>query len=318
MTTDISLIKDMVLIKVTVRAYLGTVRSDKAARDAENTSGAEMGSVDASVKNLAEEYAGPIRHARSVIRKFWYENTLPWLDGGYRIVPASEYQKLMDGIAKLVSSVWERPVQKLLDNYDQVRVDAQARLGGLFDEQRFPNRENLADKFDVDVFRSSVQNPGDIRINGLMGDAIEEIQKEVSDKYAVQIKGAVDQVVDTIRATMISVAERMDRPGKGAKYKGLWGTVQRLVDTLPALNITGNEEISKAIDGMREEIAGVDLTEIREKTATREQVKSAALRIEKGLTASGKPSVAETAITKSGIGVTVGQTTSGDLGNMFK
>jgi len=318
MTKDMTLIEDMVLLKVSVRAWLGTVKNDKAARDAEESSGADVGTVDATVKSLAEDYAGPIRHARSIIRAYWYGRTIPWLDGGYRIVAATEYQSLMDGLADLIQKHWEGPVNKLLSEYDQAREAARSALGELFSPEKFPSKDDMAEMYDVDIFRTSVQNPQDIRISGMSEEEIQKISDDLKSKYETQINNAVQMVMDRIRIALRDVAQRMEKEPKGTKYKGLWDNLNGLVDTLPGLNITENAEIDRAIQRIKKEISSVSVDDLRDNAKVRKAVKKAALSITGEM--DGKKGKDPTkAIKKSGVNVSTGSSSvSEDMGKMFK
>jgi len=288
MTHNISVVEDMVLVKLKISAWLGSVRMKKAEETVESKHGAEAGTVDVKVKQLAKEYQAPIQHGMNVLRQYWYEHTLPWEDGGWRICPSEKYPKLMAEVAKMRKELWEPPVNRLLDNIDQVRKEAKKRLGDLFDERRFPTSENLADKYDVEITTTSVQRVGDIRIDGLAEEAMREIKNEVAQRYDAQVKKAMSEVIGRMREVINSVIERMDKNPKGTKYKGLWDQVKRMVEVLPQLNITNDKKITKIIDQVKAEIASVSTIALRESDQVRQDVKKKAKGIMADLDGFGK------------------------------
>lgn len=77
-----------------------------------------------------------IHRKTTLIRTKYYESTLPWGIDGTRMLPTANYLSFMSDFRK-EKGEWEQLVQEFLDEYDQMKLDAQrtpwlpVRPGGL-------------------------------------------------------------------------------------------------------------------------------------------------------------------------------------------
>jgi hypothetical protein len=275
-TTQI--IEDLVLVKLTISAWFGKVHSRKAETELEDTHNAAVGSVDVRVRHLADVYSKPIQSAVGNMRRYWYDHTLPWEDGGWRVVGCSKYAEVMEEIAKMKRDMFEPPVEKLLGDYDKVREEARVRLNGLWDGDKFPHPAKLTSMFSVEMKQTAITNPGDIRFRGLGSDEVDAIKASVERDISAKIEGAVKSIIERLRDAVSDVSARMNRDPKNerVKYRGLWRTLKSLCETVPGLNITNNPQINSIVKKIDENIASANPETLRDSRQKRESLRKAA------------------------------------------
>jgi len=72
-----------------------------------------------------------IHKKTTLIRAKYYDNTLPWGMDGTMMLPTANYLNFMSEFRK-ERGEWNALVQEFLDNYDQMKLDAQRILGSLY------------------------------------------------------------------------------------------------------------------------------------------------------------------------------------------
>jgi hypothetical protein len=95
---------------------------------------------------LAKEVLQKIQKADSAARTFHYENTLPWSDNGDRLLPSENFLTYVEEMQRLKNDR-ERAVNDFLNDYDAVVEDAKIRLNGMFEQNDYPNKHEVARKF---------------------------------------------------------------------------------------------------------------------------------------------------------------------------
>lgn len=78
-----------------------------------------------------------IHKKTTLIRTKYYENTLPWGMDGTMMLPTANYLSFMSEF-RSEKGDWYSLVQDFLNDYDQMKVDAQRILGSLYDHADYP------------------------------------------------------------------------------------------------------------------------------------------------------------------------------------
>ena len=96
---------------------------------------------------LPKEAMATLSQLRSSIRSEFYRRTLPWQDGGIRILSTGGYMDFTEFMRK-AQAQWDPAVQYFVDNWDSYVADAQVKRNGLFRAEQYPTKEQVRKRFD--------------------------------------------------------------------------------------------------------------------------------------------------------------------------
>lgn len=251
------LITSLVAVKLSVSEWTGRHRNRTLEVEAESAHNAKD-AVSVWQRQLGEAYRKPISTAVSRLRDHFYSRTLPWEDGGWRVVPVKEYLPVVDGFGKLFDE-FNAAVEHLCNNWDAAYADAQQRLNGLFDPSKFPDRFEIREKYHASINQRPLLNADDARIVGLDEAVQNKIRRDLAEQYAAQIDGTVADLTQRIREVLEDASERLaTTPEKGARFAGLIRKAGRVADEVRRLNITDDPGLALAAESLGEVFNGLD------------------------------------------------------------
>ena len=201
---------------------------------------------------LPKSAMADIQKKANAIRTGFNERTLPWLDGGQRVLAAETYQAHADWFRKEKDG-FEEAVSDFLKAYpDHVR-DAEKRLGGMFSAADYPSEEEIAKKFGIEMRTMAAPDTQDMRI--AISDAqADTIRADVERTMQEATTRAVSDVYRRVRDVCERMVDRLNayQPAKGKGERAqntfrdsLVENVRDLIKVMPALNITGDPELEK-------------------------------------------------------------------------
>lgn len=281
-----SIIGSLVAVKMTPRGLGGNVAAVQISRDAETSHGAETGTVDSSISYLPPDIRHKIGTATSQLRTAWNTATLPWEDGGWRVVSSAGFMPLLDKIAPLKDARQRIIDDDLLKIYDEVRSASKKRLNGLFRDEDFPSKEVLARKFGVDIGSKAIQAASDIRIAGLSESAAEMIRKSVENQLREQIFLAITEVGCRLKGLVGNMLDKVTREKQdGVQYKGVQQQAIEVCESLKGLNITGDAKLAAMIDNVKKSVTQFSGDTLRSSVIARVAAKSKAMKLSDELNA---------------------------------
>ena len=189
---------------------------------------------------IAQDAIQEVSKAANAARSFHYENTLPWTDEGYRLLPSKNFDFYSAEMRKL-KAVFERAVEKFSSNYNALVDDARVRLNGLFNQTDYPL--NIRSKFDFETAISPVPSKSDFRVD--VGN--EETAKIRADIEIRTKNAAADAHRDLYRRlaeTVNHIADRL-RDEKAVFRDSLVNNLIKLCELIPRLNINSDPELEK-------------------------------------------------------------------------
>jgi hypothetical protein len=221
-------------------------------------------------------------------RMYFYHNTLPWSDGGTRLLPT----KLIFEVTSELEArqlQFESYVNHLINNYT-VKVSAQAfKQGQLFNRDEYPNADEIRRKFSFKYILYPVPTVGDFRV---------DVQKDTASFLKEQYKkGAEDRVATMLRdpwerayEKLTHIRERMEvmlsyEPGvdalgippDGRKAPKLFQSVidsaAELGNLLDKLNITNDPQLSDCAARIRRAMSNLDVKVLRSDRTQQETLK---------------------------------------------
>lgn len=262
----------LVQVKVAIAKWGDRYRNKAVERETEAQRGTYKAHAVTTIL-LGEAFRSPITTAESRIRDWVYNNTLPWEDGGWRVVPAKHYIEFVDGCNQRIRE-FNEAVENLVQRWDEAFKDAQDRIGADFDEAKFPDRFVIRSAYSAELQQRPCPPPDDYRIDGIA----EAEASRIAESYKSQVDAALKGTVEDLTARMTKVLEDAGKrlattPEKGSKFAGLIEQGKRVADEVRRLNITGDARLDAAADKLATAFFdGLSTHDLKDNDAIREAV----------------------------------------------
>jgi hypothetical protein len=192
-----------------------------------------------------------IKKKATAIRAKFYENTLPWGVKGIQILPSANYLAFMQDFRKEKAD-YERLVRQFVPAYPQMVLDAQRFLGQAYKADDYPDINQIADKFAIDMQIMPVPTD-DFRVN-IADEELARIHNEVQARVKQAGQEAMREVWQRLYDAVTHMAERLaklDEPGTRF-HESTLEHVTSLCALLPRLNVLDDPNL----EAMRQEVEG--------------------------------------------------------------
>jgi hypothetical protein len=221
-----------------------------------------------SKRLIAKDALDAIRGIAIQARHHHYENTLPWLDDGARILPAGNYFDYMAAQRDLQHK-FEAAVADFVSVYPQLVSHAKASLNGLFVPEDYPTHQDIGGKFAFDVSMTPMPDADDFRVN--LGDAEQSrIRADIQSRVNGAVEGAMSDLWTRIHDNVKRMAERLrayevDADGKviSTFRDSLVTNMRELCEMLPKLNFASSNSLEEMRGRLAAELCEFDAPVLR-------------------------------------------------------
>jgi hypothetical protein len=228
-------------------------------------------------KNLMEgsTLRNDIANLATACRAWHLARTLPWTDGGQRLLPTSlflDYKTEMNTFKALFDS----KVDEFIDKYPALVQTAQNYLGNLFNPDDYPSADEVRSKFGFRLTFSPVPEAGDFRLD-VPASALAELSQQYEENFKTRMAEAMREPWDKLRKTLVAMTEKLtDKEGDDKKryHETLIGNIQEMCSMLTHLNITKDPKLEEARREVERMLAGTSIDLIRESAMARATTKS--------------------------------------------
>ena len=266
--TDKALIVRLAVSQWTSRVFDKKLTDETAAANA-----IESGRVRAMKALVAKEAISKITAAASAIRLYTYKMSLPWDDGGGRLLPADlvltyrkEYREMKDR--------FDSAVAEFIDGYPAYVDDARRALNGAFNERQYPTVERLKSKYKVTVVMEPLPLSSDFRVD-INSAELSAIKKELETASKEREANLVNDLYERLYKVVKHAADTLSDPEKTFR-DSLVENIIELTNFLPALNVTGNKHFEALRKGIVKELASAEPDTLRKDPETRKNVAESA------------------------------------------
>lgn len=261
---------DLILIRLRLSNWGGTRINREEGRKVAASSNADEEAVAVVVRALSKNDRKALDFNSHMLRHSVHFYSLPWEDGGWRVLRAAKLREMEQRIEKLRAER-EELIAHFVRDYDVIKDAAKKRLGKLWEEDRFPPREELPDRFAVRVLYRPVVSSEDIRISG-DEETVEHIRKQVTEQQESALKEATGVMLGELKEMTAKLVDRVrDRDQKRARYASICKSIEKTCAALDNLNLTGDKKIADAIEAVRN-LAKADPKHLRESGRARGKV----------------------------------------------
>jgi hypothetical protein len=240
---------------------------------------------------VSEEATETISSLTADARHYHLRHTLPWLDGGTRILPSTLYMDYAKEMQERRQK-FDEAVRTFIKGYPDFVADAKKRMNGMFDEADYPRAEQLDAYFSFIVKVLPCPDAGDFRCE-LDKDTLAGLKSEAKNNIQDLYEGAVRSVAERVLEVVGHMAGRLKdyKPASGKKKAenffrdSLVGNVRELVTLLPAFNMGDDAKFGAIIKAVEKDLCKVEAEDLRNDDQIRERTRIAAEKVLKSVNA---------------------------------
>jgi hypothetical protein len=265
---EVSRITDRAVLVNIAIGMPGVVRTDKALTGkihADYSMDKEAGQYKKLrfPPNALKEIQSLATEARS---NFHYDQTLPWSDEGYRILPAV---KILDYLRKIgeYKARFEELVTKFGENYQSFVDWAKEKHNGSFDPSEYPGAEIEKQKFYFRINTVPIPSGADFRIQ-METDALKEMVASVDERVKQAVENARVDLWKRLEQPVKSLVERMEYANNPANranlHKSMFTNIKAICDAIPSLNITEDKNLETLKDEIEKTLCSIDVETLKD------------------------------------------------------
>ena len=276
---NVGLSSKAMLVNLNICGWSGKKTDKNVTRKVHSDYGASEDSGRYNKSLVAKSALETIKKAVNEARTFHYEQTLPWLNNGYRILPVTNFDHYTAQMREL-NSKWETAVKDFIGNYESFVEQARYDLNGMFNEKDYPASYEISRKFKFDTDIQPLPDADDFRCQ-ITDTEIKRIKAAIEGKAQAAAETAKKDLFDRLFKVTQKIAETLPAFDNGEVKRfsdTLITNVERLVDLLPRLNIDENPEIEKLRQTVKSKLI-VDPQQLRESKKMRKDLAADAEQI---------------------------------------
>lgn len=274
--TDRAMLITLTISTWTARKYDRAVSDDVAAT---NGMANDMGRYH---KRLVGDNAASIelKTISTAAREFHYTYTLPWSTEGARILPVAAYMTYIEKMRDY-KQAFDEAVDKFVSDYPTLKEHAKHLLGKLYKDEDYPL--TIADRFKFHYAILPLPDAGDFRVH-LTQEEIEAIKEQITDEVNAATAKAMRDVWQRFYEAMTHMVDRLSKPDAVFR-NSLFENVQELCTLLPALNLTGDKELTQLGQDIATTVLSWSPDDVRGSASDRQAVAQHAAAIQKKIAA---------------------------------
>lgn len=280
-TIDISQVHSRVML-VELRVSQWSARKiDKKAADQV----AQQNNLDSRTgtyyKSLIEGAAlEDIKRLVTKARTAHWRRTLPWSDAGPRVLSNLAYIDYMQEMANY-GLQFDKLVGTFIAEYPLLRQEASRLLGGLFNDDDYPDLQRVADKFSFSTNVMPLPMGDDFRCD-IGVDEVQRIRQEIEATTTASVQSAVRDAYERVSKVVEAYIDRL--AGTETIFRdSLVENARDLAEVLPALNVTNDPRLAAIASTLKDKLCAHDPDVLRHNQTTRREAFDAAMGINKDL-----------------------------------
>lgn len=270
-----SISSSAMLVELSISSWSGRKLDKTASKEITAQKNAAVGIANVNKKLLGDcaELDAVLKFAGNV-RNSHYAMTMPWSDTGLRLLPTASFFDYEHQITTLRNE-FTKLVETFLTAYEWEIIQAQTKLGDMFNRDEYPTTDSLRAKFRFSVNYIPLAEAGDFRLD-VGNEASEVLAEKYQAYYATQLENALSDVWSRVHDALSKMSERLDYSDKDTKKvfrDSLVDNVIDLLDLLDVCNVTANTDMTTMRMQLEDTLRGVTPDGLREDEYLRLQTK---------------------------------------------
>ena len=208
-----------------------------------------------------------VRGALNALRRFIDAYTSPWLHRGVRVLSVEVLAEFRKNLQRLELDL-ATAVQKMINNFEGLRQEAQERLGDLYDESKYPDKEKLQNAFKLSMHYLPMPVASATTLMGLSDEQVEEFK--VSFK-----RDSAEAYNNAHRETWMSAKNQIEKlintltDNKRAMRRDVLDKLCDRLSEISRLSLVNDPEFDVLVTCIQEVLSKVDPAGIKKDDAER-------------------------------------------------
>lgn len=207
------------------------------------------------------------------LRRIHHELTLPWMDGGLRILPSArfmEYTKKM----RQYGGEYNEAIEAL--DWESIKRRAKKRLGKITNHQ-LPTASAVKAQMQYELQIFPIPTASDFRVQ-MNNDEVDTIKQDIAKSVESMTEKAMSSVWEKLTELIGKVEATMGQSGK--KFKNsLIGNLRDFCELIPKLNLTDDNSLEELRKVAVSKLAHLRPDALREDNAARKKAHKSAKEI---------------------------------------
>lgn len=221
-------------------------------------------------KSLAAKDAlAEVKSIVSAARDFHKENTRPWSDDGPRILPSKNYM-FYTGKMREFHNKFDEAADRLAENYAVLKEEARLMLGGLYNDDDYPDVNKIRAKYTFQVQVSPIPTANDFRVTQITDEDIASIQEQITNRLEEANKVLMKDLWERLYTVVEKAFEAFNDPNAIFRDSKI-DNIQETVEILRRLNMDDDPQLERMCKLAEEKICTLDATELRKEPAARKE-----------------------------------------------
>jgi hypothetical protein len=280
MITDLT--KKAILAKLTVHTYAFRERDDERIKELAEKYHVDPRLLDLKKTTMMKEFTKRLDTIISSIRPSFNDCTLPWKDGGFRLLNVNLFNKLEKTLRDKNEELKEA-LETFLKSYTEFINQTKINLGDMSNNIEYPSVNFLRDRYKFEISYDPLSTTNDFRIEA-GNDIINEIKKNCEDNSNKSIKNAMSEAWDRTTSVIERLYERLSAEDvestrkNGEAYmrkpricESLVSNIKELIELLPSFNITNDPKLESVRQEMESKFAHINLEDIKDDESYRKE-----------------------------------------------
>ena len=254
---------------------------EKQRRDVEDRNGAKRHTsmVKKRVLGSALDELGSLILG---VRRFNYFQTLPWNDDGWRVLSHKNYQSYMDGINDFRTKI-EKAKITFRTVFPKAMEADRAELGTMWSAEAYEPFQNLNGRVGIEIRVGPIPQ-GEHFMVDVGEEELKKLRKSIDTDTQEQLQIAVKDIWTRFASVVKNMADKLkdyapatdDTKASGIFRDSVVENIARLLDVVPALNVTGDPAIEKFAADIRKRLVSNSATVLRDDEKIRQETAAAA------------------------------------------
>lgn len=270
------------LIYLRVHMWSADQLSDKLSEKLCNDEGVEQDAVSVIIHTLPKAALDPIRTARNRVRALWLKASLPYMDGGIRIIPIGKLEKFKTEVDAAITD-YNNVVKGFLEiDYPRLCEQHAERIKKLLQGQAMPSSKELSYRFQVSIRYIPLPRREDIRYGSISADTNTALISQFDSGQNELLRQSMLTIWRLMAKMLGKISETLSNTNKVFR-DSLIDNLKAFCVDIPLLNLTDDKELEDTRNAVMNSIASLDADDLRDNVIMRKSVAKKAQALLEGV-----------------------------------